>query len=86
MERIRILGERYADRKDFSILSGWTIQSLYALESGFDGIVPNTANLLPQLFVELFNTFQEGNMIKAAEIQERICIKKTGFWVIFLQV
>ena len=72
MERISMLGERYATRDDFSILSGWTTQSAHTLLSGFDGIVPNTANLIPQLFSELFQAVCESDIDKALDVQGRI--------------
>jgi 4-hydroxy-tetrahydrodipicolinate synthase len=57
---------------DFSIISGWTLQSCYALTLGFDGIVPNTGNLLPHIFTALYKAAVEGDKEKAEEIQSKI--------------
>lgn len=74
MERISKLAEHYSNRDDFSILSGWTTQSAHTLLSGFDGIVPNTANLIPELFTELYEAVCESDIDKALDIQGKIDI------------
>ncbi len=40
----------WKDRADFSFLTGWAAQSLYAMQLGADGIVPGTGNLAPGLY------------------------------------
>jgi dihydrodipicolinate synthase/N-acetylneuraminate lyase len=72
LERIAKLAERYAHRDDFSILSGWTTQSAHTLLSGFDGIVPNTANLIPRLFTELYQAVSDDHNDKALDLQKKI--------------
>jgi len=54
LERIKVLSERFSGNKDFSLLSGWTVQSNFTLNSGFDGIVPSTGNAIPKLFHNLY--------------------------------
>jgi len=72
IERMETLAERYRNREDFAIFNGWTTKSSYALLSGFDGIVPSTANLIPQLFTELFDYAVAGDKEKAEHIQDII--------------
>jgi len=54
LERIKLFSENFYDDKDFSLLSGWAVQSAFALNSGFDGIVPSTGNIVPRLFQKLY--------------------------------
>ncbi len=72
LERMDVLAEKFKDREDFSIFNGWTTKSSYALLSGFDGIVPSTANLIPQLFTELYDNAMAGDKDKAEYIQDII--------------
>ena len=69
VERIAQLASAYKNREDFSILSGWTVKSHFALDLGFDGIVPSTGNLLPELFADLFRAVCEGDKTKAEKLQ-----------------
>jgi dihydrodipicolinate synthase/N-acetylneuraminate lyase len=71
LERVEILSEMFADRNDFSLLSGWTFQSARVLLAGFDGIVPSTANYVPGLFRELFQASLSDAGL-ASQLQERI--------------
>jgi len=54
LERMKRLSQTFSDNPDFCLMSGWTVQSLFALNSGFDGIVPSTGNIVPKLFQRLF--------------------------------
>jgi 4-hydroxy-tetrahydrodipicolinate synthase len=72
IERMDLLAEQFKDREDFAILSGWTTKSSYALLAGFDGIVPSTGNLIPQLFTDLYQAVIDGSKEKAEEIQDKI--------------
>ena len=72
LERMQNLADKFASRPDFSIMSGWTVQSTHALTMGFDGIVPSTGNLIPHLFVELYRAVVGGKRQKAEEIQAKI--------------
>jgi dihydrodipicolinate synthase/N-acetylneuraminate lyase len=71
LERVEILTEMFADRNDFSLLSGWTFQSARVLLAGFDGIVPSTANYVPGLFRELFQAALSDAGL-ASRLQEKI--------------
>ncbi len=71
-DRLKPLADKFADRMDFSIMSGWTAQSTQALILGYDGIVPSTANLIPYTFAELYTAVIEGKRDKAGKIQNKI--------------
>ena len=72
LDRMKSLADNFAKRIDFSIMSGWTVQSTHALTLGFDGIVPSTGNLIPQMFADLYKAVIEGKREKAEEIQSKI--------------
>ena len=72
LERMRLLVDRFDQRSDFALLSGWTVRSAYALSIGFDGIVPSTANLIPRIFTKLYRAAMEKNITEAEKIQKRI--------------
>jgi len=72
VDRMDLLAKMFAPREDFALFSGWTTKSLYALVSGFDGIVPSTGNLLPHLFYQLYTAVREGNEERAGQIQYQI--------------
>ncbi|NOY58562.1 MAG: dihydrodipicolinate synthase family protein [Calditrichaeota bacterium] len=55
LNRLESLSRMFGNRQDFSIMCGWTNQSAHCLLLGFDGIVPNAANLAPKLFKQLFD-------------------------------
>lgn len=50
----------WKDRPDFSFLTGWAAQSLYAMQLGADGIVPGTGNLAPGLYTTIYEEAAEG--------------------------
>lgn len=52
-QRLRDSLTLWADRPDFSHLLGWAAKSGEALLNGCNGLVPGSANLDPQLFVDL---------------------------------
>jgi 4-hydroxy-tetrahydrodipicolinate synthase len=68
-ERIQKLAELFNEREDFSLFIGWTGKSVEALEMGFDGIIPNTANVVPKLFQSLYEAAVNGNSELASEFQ-----------------
>jgi len=72
VDRMIQLVELFAGRQDWSIFSGWTNRSAYALELGFDGIVPSTGNLIPHRFSELYQAVKSGKKEMAAKIQAEI--------------
>jgi 4-hydroxy-tetrahydrodipicolinate synthase len=61
----------WSDRKDFSYLLGWAHMSAYAVSNGADGIVPSTANLVPELYLDLYLSALQDQVDKAEMLQER---------------
>ena len=72
LERMNILSEKFLKRPDFLLYSGWTTQSLHALDIGFDGIVPSTGNFIPERFKDLLHAVKKGEKSLAKKIQEKI--------------
>ena len=60
--------------EDFKIYSGMDEMALSGIISGADGIIGSFYNLMPEMFVSLFNQLQKGNIIEAKKIQEKINI------------
>lgn len=60
LERMKLLSQTFCENQDFCLMSGWTVQSHFALSVGFDGIVPSTANIVPSLFQRLYLAAQTG--------------------------
>ncbi|MFC2084359.1 dihydrodipicolinate synthase family protein [Bacteroidota bacterium] len=71
IKRVEILADKFRNREDFSLFIGWTNKSSEALKLGFDGIIPNTANVVPSLFERLYNSAILGNHEEALKIQGR---------------
>ena len=68
-KRLQKLAELFSEREDFSLFIGWTGKSVEALDMGFDGIIPNTANVVPNLFQSLYEAAVNGNIDLANEFQ-----------------
>lgn len=68
-ERIEELSALMKDREDFSLFIGWTDKSTESLAVGFDGIIPNTANVAPNLFQDLYQAAMAGDFDKAGALQ-----------------
>ena len=68
-KRLQKLAELFSEREDFSLFIGWTGKSVEALDMGFDGIIPNTANVVPNLFQSLYEAAVNGNIELANEFQ-----------------
>ena len=60
--------------EDFKIYSGMDEMALSGIISGADGIIGSFYNLMPEMFVNLFNQIQKRNIIEAKKIQEKINI------------
>lgn len=67
-ETVRRLG----GRPNFSIFTGAAVLSAKALKFGFDGLVPSSGNLVPQLWQELYEQARAGNWEKVEELQSRL--------------
>lgn len=69
MNRLQRLAKLFADRSDFSILIGWSAQSAHSLQMGFDGIVPNPGNLIPNLYKKLYDAALSSDLKTAEKLQ-----------------
>jgi dihydrodipicolinate synthase/N-acetylneuraminate lyase len=70
-ERLQQSLTLWKDRKDFSHFLGWAARSVAALFSGTDGLVPATANLIPEVYANMLAAVAENNRQKAYELQEQ---------------
>lgn len=62
--------ELWKDREDFSFYLGWAAQSAHALLKGAHGIVPSTANFVPELYQRLYEAAVVGNADEANQLQQ----------------
>jgi 4-hydroxy-tetrahydrodipicolinate synthase len=68
--RINMLSGLFRDRDDFALLIGWAAQSVNSLQKGYDGIVPSTANFVPEIYHQLFVSVKQNDTEKANYLQE----------------
>ncbi|HOK66529.1 MAG TPA: dihydrodipicolinate synthase family protein [Anaerohalosphaeraceae bacterium] len=61
----------FAHREDFCYVLGCAKWSAKAVLLGADGIVPSSANLVPHLYRDLFESARCGNQTAAFELQEQ---------------
>jgi 2-dehydro-3-deoxy-D-pentonate aldolase len=59
-------------RPDFSVLCGWEDLILPSLLAGADGSICAFANVAPELFVNLVEAAQSGDLTRAAELHRRV--------------
>ena len=64
---------RKASRK-WIAFSGYDEMFLPALTMGVVGCIGSTQNVLPEIFVQIYNNFTQGNIKKAMELQKRLTI------------
>lgn len=69
-ERMHALLKKYKDNPEFSYQLGWAAKSVEFLRNGGDGIVPSTGNAYPDLYYLLYESVQNGDYMKANELQE----------------
>src|SRR2546427_832772 len=55
-------------RPEFSVLCGYEFHLLSTLQSGGDGAIPALANFAPQLPVQIYERFKQGQLAEAAEL------------------
>ena len=59
-------------RPDFSVLCGWEDLILPSLLAGADGSICAFANVAPELFVNLVEAAQSGDLTRAAELHRKV--------------
>ncbi len=64
--------ERTRYRKDFSVLSGNDSLILWCLLAGGKGGIAGCANVFPATMASIYDTFIDGDFVKAREIQDSI--------------
>lgn len=67
--RLEAALERFGGRSDFLYVVGCAPLSAKAVSLGAAGIVPSSANLVPQMYQQLFEHAQKGNLSAARELQ-----------------
>ncbi len=58
--------------KDFCLLSGEDTLTFPSFCIGWDGVICTSSNLIPELWVDMYKSFNSGNIKKAAEIHLKI--------------
>ncbi len=69
IQRLNESIELWKDREDFGFYIGWAAQSAHGVLNGADGIVPSTANLVPDLYDQLYRAACNGEQEGAFELQ-----------------
>lgn len=60
----------WKDRVDFSHFVGWAAKSADALLGGSDGIIPSTGNFAPEIYNDLLQAAEAGNIAEAHRLQK----------------
>lgn len=60
----------WKDREDFSHLMGWAGGSFQALAQGSDGLVPSSANLVPEVYERMYRAMLNGDTEEGLEMQK----------------
>ena len=59
--------------KGFVAINGVDEYSMQALAAGGSGCVSSTANVVPELFLSIYNAMKKGDLAKAWESQKKLC-------------
>ncbi len=70
--RMEDAARRFAGRDDFALFMGTSVLSVDALKLGYNGLVPNSGNLVPALWEKLYNHARAGEWAEAAELQTQL--------------
>jgi 2-dehydro-3-deoxy-D-pentonate aldolase len=70
--RLEETARRFAGKPDFAILMGVASMSVHALKAGFDGLVPSSGNLVPDLWQQLWQHACAGRWAEAEKLQQRL--------------
>ncbi len=62
---------RFGGRSDFSIFMGAAVLSAHALQLGFDGLVPSSGNLIPEVWLAMLNQAELGGWEAVQTLQTR---------------
>ncbi len=61
---------RWAQREDFSHLTGWGSKMAEALKLGTNGLVPSTGNIAPQLYRQLYQAARQQDWDRVWQLQK----------------
>jgi 4-hydroxy-tetrahydrodipicolinate synthase len=64
---------------ELAVLVGNDAQIAYALIAGAAGAIASTANLVPELCVDIYDAVASGNISEARELQNRLAILRAAF-------
>src|SRR5690606_10610638 len=71
--RMQLLNAILARRPEgFAVINGVDEYTLQALMTGADGSVASTANVVPEIFIDLYNQVRDGDRQAAWETQKRL--------------
>lgn len=71
----------FKDRSDFSVFSGDETTCDAALVMGADGVVPGIGTLIPDVFVELYETVERNDIEGAKLLQKKILAIMDGIYL-----
>ena len=69
----------------FKIYSGMDEMAISGLISGADGMIGSFYNLMPEMFVGIFQNMKNGNVVEAKKLQDKVnmiilyALKKSGY-------
>ena len=66
-------------RDDFTVLMGRDSLIFAGLQHGIKGAIAATANVAPELVVEIYEAFQDGDLARALAAQEQLLPLRTAF-------
>lgn len=71
-DRLLEAAGRMGGRDDFSLFMGSAVNSLEALRHGFNGLVPGSGNLVPELWADLYRAAERGDWEAGEILQKRL--------------
>ena len=68
--RLKKILDRWGNNPNFAHLVGWGAQMAFGLINGSSGIVPSSGNLIPRLYVELFQAARKKDQQETTHLQK----------------
>lgn len=76
LRKFRERVEKFSHKKEFSFALGHSDMIDISIYLGADGVVPSDAHLFPELCVEIYNSAQKEDWLKAKELQAELNAKR----------
>ena len=73
----QVIAKQRMGNADFEVVVGSDGMILSSLVTGVQGAVSGPANVLPELYVDFFNAFWQGDLVAAGAFQEKIHIVRS---------